>query len=61
MVESLLGYLKFQRFKSQHRQTGLLYNQIPVDLYKIKLTQKIQASGSLASTVTLRILVGGNK
>ena len=54
MVESLLGNLMGQRFKSQHRQTGLLYNKIPLDLIKIELAQILQASGALVSTVTLQ-------
>ena len=56
MVGSLLGNLKTkdQRFKSRHKQMGLLFNQIPVDLYNLKLTQILQAFGPLASTVTLQ-------
>ena len=52
MVNYLLGNLKNkgQWFKSQHRQMGLFYNQIPVDLYKIELTPIIQECGALAST-----------
>ena len=29
-------------------------NQIPTDLYKIEMTQKIKVCGALASTVTLQ-------
>ena len=39
--------------KSRHRQKSLFYNQIPVDLYKIELTQITQACGDLAKTVIL--------
>ena len=55
MVESMLGNLKTygSAFKSRHRETGTLYNQIPLDLYKIALTQIIKTCGTLASTVTL--------
>ena len=53
------GILKGQLFKSQHSQTclldRLLYNQIPIDLYKIELTKLIQAYGDLLSTVTLHL------
>ena len=34
------------------RQTGLLNKQIPVDLYKVELTQIIQVFGALANTMT---------
>ena len=48
-----------ESFKSLHTQTSLLYKQIPVDLYKIFLTQIIQAFGALAITVTLQWEGGG--
>ena len=38
-----------------HVYTGLLCYQIPLDLYKIELTQVIQVFGALASTVTLQL------
>ena len=55
MVESLLDSLKAPQdllFKSSHRQTGLC-THIPFDLFRIELTQIIQACDALASTVTL--------
>ena len=52
MVKSLLGNLS-QRFKSRHRQMGLLNSQIPDDLFKIELTK--QVCGALANTVTSQL------
>ena len=45
---------KGQQFKSWNKQTGLLYDLIPVDLCKIELTQIIQACGALAIIVNLQ-------
>ena len=45
-------------------QTGLLYNQIPVYLYRTELTQIIQMYDAVANSVTLLhggTFVGGDK
>ena len=55
--------LRVSGLKSWHRQTGLLFNQIPVDLYKIELTQIIQVwcSSKYCNLAIGGIIVGGDK
>ena len=52
------------QIKSLQRQTGLLYNPIPADLYKLELRQIIKTCVTLANTVILLregTFVGGDK
>ena len=46
---------KFEDLMVSGSNPGIdLYNQIPVDLYNIELTQIVQACKALANTVTLQ-------